>query len=373
MKEPILLVEGTESFAYIIESIDQAQVSVLIRMFIWRDDIIGNKVARAVLEAANRGVEITIIKDKLGCLFEYAEETRQSLFHKNISLIDKSKAWFLDKAYPMQGKGHIKQEPSALLDQMIAHENITIDCDTYYKDHSKYYIIDGKLLIFGGINIEDKEIYTDCEGRHYHDYMMAIESEEHVTWFQNRLKSPWQGFIDTDIDYFYNVNIGGQIHYGAKKAVLDLLSQVKKSITLVMAYISDQEILDQLVDMSNRGIDVRIIVAEKANLQQDVNMYYMAYLMKASDNKIKVYLNQKMVHAKLMWIDESLLSFGSTNLNKQAMEQLCELNVVMDARGQVKEKMQTTIQNEIAMATAISDYKQIHYSKIRAFLERIMC
>lgn len=373
MKEPILLVEGTESFSYIIDSINQAKKSVLIRMFIWRDDMIGNKMAKAVLEAANRGVDITIIKDKLGCLFEYAEETKQSLFHKKISMVDRSKAWFLDKAYPMQGKGHITQKTNELLDQMIAHEGIHIDCDTYYKDHSKYYIIDDKTLIFGGINIEDKEIYTDCEGRHYHDYMMAIESESHVKWFTNRLKSPWTGYLETEIDYFYNVSIEGQIHFGAKAAVLDLFSQIKKSITLVMAYISDQDILDALIDLSNRGINVTIIVPEKANLQQDVNMYYMAYLMKHSNNKIKVYLNQKMVHAKLMWIDESILSFGSTNLNKQAMEQLSELNVVMKAGPSVSDKMTKTIQNELAMSKPIDDYKQIHFSRIRAFLERLVC
>lgn len=373
MKDPILLVEGRESFAYIIEAIEKAQSSVYIRMFIWRDDTIGNRLAKTVIEAADRGVDVTIIKDKLGCVFEYAEETRQSFFHKKKAPKDVFNSYMIDLAYPMNGKGNGKQVSNSYIQTMVNSEHITLKTDTYYKDHSKYYIIDDQILILGGINIEDKELYADCEGRRYHDYMMAIESKEAVEAFRLRLTQAWTGFSGEDLDYIYNVTIEGQRHYGAKTGIIELLRQARSSVTIVMAYISDEDIIKELIVLSNRGVAVEIIVSEKANLQHDTNLYYMAYLMKATDNRIRVYLSPKMVHAKLIWIDHHLLTFGSTNLNKQAMEQLNELNVVLKAPDSVRDKLEMSIQNEMAMSQGIGHYKDLKYNKIKAFFERIVC
>ena len=50
-------------------------------MFIWREDEIGLKIAEELLKAADRGVSITIEKDRYGLLLEYAEESQRSFCH----------------------------------------------------------------------------------------------------------------------------------------------------------------------------------------------------------------------------------------------------------------------------------------------------
>ena len=65
-----LLFNGEEAFKRIIEHIQQAKETIFINMFIWRDDRIGNIIAGELFDAVERGVQITIIKDKLGELFE---------------------------------------------------------------------------------------------------------------------------------------------------------------------------------------------------------------------------------------------------------------------------------------------------------------
>ena len=56
-----LLVDGKQAFPSIIKEIENASKSIFINMFIWRDDVIGNKIVQACLNAANRGVKITIL------------------------------------------------------------------------------------------------------------------------------------------------------------------------------------------------------------------------------------------------------------------------------------------------------------------------
>ena len=47
-------------------------------MFIWRDDNIGNKIAKAIIDAANRGVKVNISVDRYGVVLEKSEENKET-------------------------------------------------------------------------------------------------------------------------------------------------------------------------------------------------------------------------------------------------------------------------------------------------------
>ena len=51
-KDFTLLIDGKRAFPEIISCIENAKKSVYINIFIWRDDIIGNRMGEAVLKAA---------------------------------------------------------------------------------------------------------------------------------------------------------------------------------------------------------------------------------------------------------------------------------------------------------------------------------
>jgi len=77
-----LLIDGKNAFPVILDAVENAEKSVEINMFIWRDDEIGNRLAQAVLKSADRGVKATISVDKYGSVLEHLEESRKSFFHK---------------------------------------------------------------------------------------------------------------------------------------------------------------------------------------------------------------------------------------------------------------------------------------------------
>ena len=91
-----LLVDGKGAFPEILRCIARAKKSIFINMFIWRDDVIGNTVAQAVLDAAQRGVQVELSVDRYGVVLEKSEECKKSFFHKRQSLTEKIKTAALE-------------------------------------------------------------------------------------------------------------------------------------------------------------------------------------------------------------------------------------------------------------------------------------
>src|SRR5436309_2995915 len=90
-----VLGSGDVAFQAILERIRNAEKSVEIRAFLWRDDETGNLAAEAVLAAADRGAQVTIHKDKIAAVYEYTGGNKQSFFHKRVDPVRGFQAWFL--------------------------------------------------------------------------------------------------------------------------------------------------------------------------------------------------------------------------------------------------------------------------------------
>ena len=124
----------------------------MVRCFEWRDDDAGRSVARALLAAADRGVESPILKDRIGGYYEHLEATKQSFFHKQISLHARVQLWFLMTFYGRWGS--LRQSPSELADALLAHPKVTFVSEKRF-DHAKLYVFDDETVILGGMGIGD--------------------------------------------------------------------------------------------------------------------------------------------------------------------------------------------------------------------------
>ena len=67
-QQPELLICGKRFFERLAESIRTAQTSIIVNMFIWRNDELGVALAQLLLDAADRGVRISICKDRYGVI-----------------------------------------------------------------------------------------------------------------------------------------------------------------------------------------------------------------------------------------------------------------------------------------------------------------
>lgn len=319
-----LLVDGKNAFPEIIRCIQNARKSIFINMFIWRNDTIGCTLARELLAAADRGVKVTISKDRYGVICETCEESRQSFFNRQTSLAEKLKIAALALFYN-RNRSHAphdtRLDSGSLLHALLEHPNIDAMYDKNKYDHSKFYLFDGETLIFGGINIEDKENGQDYAGRAYHDYMVKLTEPPLIAEFLECRRSPASGGT-----FEMNLKERGN-WFGMKNAYLKLINEAEKSLTIVMAYFSAlPEFEAAILRAAQRGASVRVVIPAHANFQDDLNKKAVKRLMKKSGGVIRVYAYPGMLHAKLL-MSEKALSLGSCNITKKAFGQLDELNL----------------------------------------------
>ena len=363
-----LLVNGSRAFPEIIRCMENAEASVEINMFIWRDDSIGNRMAKAVLTAADRGVNVSISVDRYGVVLEKCEECKRSFFHKTQTLGERISAAALAWMYPGLGKpGRIRDEYTSLYQRVMSHPNIRVSADAFKADHSKYYIIDDEILFLGGVNIEDKENGCDISGRVYGDYMAKLEGRMYVEAFREKLATGRNGLDGL----FFGLNRKQpQRRFEMEGLYLDLINSAKRELHITMAYFSPLiPFVEALLAAHHRGVRVTVVIPERANFQDDSNRRTMRKLLKASNGGIRVYLSPKMLHTKLVMSD-SLISFGSTNITKKAFHQLDELNLFVKNTPSVFQKtLLESIADDIAGARRVHQPRDVAYHPIRAFLE----
>ena len=362
-----LLVDGKEAFPEILRCIGAAKKSIAINMFIWRDDVIGNRIAAAVLAAADRGVQVDISVDRYGVVLEKAEETKKSFFHKKQTLTEKVKTAVLELLYPMPGAPRrAKDEETELYRAVMNHPNIRVERDKFKADHSKFYLFDGETLILGGVNIEDKENGADMQGRVYQDYMVKMVGREHVDAF---LAKRERG-EDRGAGCFFGINVKEPQHrFEMERLYLDLIDGAKEELFITMAYFSPlPPFLEAIAAAHRRGVRMTVLVPERANFQNDTNRKTVEKLLKMTDNGVSVYFSPKMVHTKLV-ANEKWVSFGSTNITKKAFRQLDELNLFLSRGGETAQQLVASVRENHALSRLVTDWRTVKYNRLLAWLE----
>ncbi len=367
-----LLIDGKEAFPQILSCIQRAKKSIRINMFIWRDDQMGNTIAQAILDAANRGVRVWLSVDRVGVILELAEEYRSSFFHEKITLVEKIKIGTVRWLYPeLSTKQKGVDSHHALRQAILTHPNITAEIHRYKADHSKYYIFDEEILILGGINIEDKENGADISGRVYQDYMVKMNGSAYVKGLETALTGG--KFLSRGYGFCMNTKECDSPCFAIKDHYLDLIQSAQEELLIAMAYFAPPKaFLTAIQAACARGVRVTLLLPARSNLMHSASLYAAKQLMQKTDHGIALYLTPKMMHTKLM-ANEKQISFGSANVMKNAFRDLGELNLFVQ-RGETPfcQKILHSVAEHFAIAKKIESVDELHYSSWKAWLEGML-
>lgn len=282
----------------------------MLRCFEWRDDETGQSLARALLGAADRGVAVTIFKDRVGRHYEHLEGSKQSFFHKHIDLSTRIQTWSLMTFYGRWGS--LRQNPSPLAVALVSHPKVKFHDEKRF-DHAKLYVFDDRTVILGGMGIGDDFRDTNV------DFMVEIAGAGAAA----RLADRYAGRAPFDparsFDYLLH-SLRGGARTGRSLAAerFALIASARQRLTIEMAYLGDRASTDALVAAVKRGVRVTLLTAARANVGADLNLSTCASLLRrtGSPENLRVLLHPRMVHGKAIVGDGEWVDLGSANFTR---------------------------------------------------------
>ncbi len=276
-----------EAFPRIFKLLRRARHTVLIQMFIWKDDRIGRKTAEVLCEAADRGVNVEIFKEAVGDFFETDQD-------------------FLTT----------KSSEDPVWKRFWNHKRIRVVYEPR-NDHTKVFIIDDNILLLTGMNVAD-EYHEE-----WHDYMVELKGHAFIEHYLSRGEAVTTSGAERLV---MNTDTRKDI----RPVMMELISAARETIVIEHCYFSDTQVVDALAQRSHEGVRVTVIVPKEPDLHYNANQQAMARLLSGGHPKrLQVFQYPRIVHGKIMLIDRSRAFIGSANLMASSLDEMGEVNVLL--------------------------------------------
>ncbi|TQN33226.1 cardiolipin synthase [Haloactinospora alba] len=321
---------GEDLYSEMLAAINGARHRILFETFIFKSDAVGREFKRALIDAANRGVEVFVIYDEFANLVVPQPFLR---FPPQVHVI----------RYPLF-------RPGALL----------LNVRKFGRDHRKLLTVDGEVGFIGGYNVgalyatEWRDTHLRMAGPSVWDLENAFRD------FWNMLRKPDQPRIDDigtaqwDSRIRLHRNVPEQLIYPIRAMYLEAIDRAKDHVYITQAYfIPDRQILDALIDAAGRGVDVRLLVPENSNhvVADWLSRGFYSALLRGGVS-LWVYQNA-MVHAKTATIDGRWTTVGTANVDRLSLTGNYEVNVEIYDDG-VAEHFERVFANDITNARQLT-------------------
>jgi cardiolipin synthase A/B len=292
---------GEDLYRDMLNAISQAKLRIFFESFIWKGDAIGQAFKDALIDAANRGVEVYVVFDEFANLVV----PRSFLeFPKNITV----------RRHPLIVSGFRFPRNTG-------------------RDHRKLLVVDDIVGFLGGYNIGSLYAtdWRDTHARLTGDIVWDVQNafiDFWNLWASRRRALPDFGSPTWQPEIRIHRNMPRNMVYPIRGMYLNAIDRASHHIYLTHAYfIPDTDILSALVRAARRGVDVRIIIpAESNHIVADwLSRGFYSHLLR---NGIRLLLYQgAMVHAKTATIDGQWSTIGTANIDRVSLLGNYEINM----------------------------------------------
>lgn len=334
---------GAVLFDDMLAAIDGARSRVLLESFIIKNDEMGQRFKQALIDAADRGVDVHIIYDGFANLV-----VKPSFFDfpPPIKVLK----------YPVWGAGWQFFNPRRL-----------------GRDHRKILVVDDTVGFVGGYNIgalyatQWRDTHLRIEGPAVWDLDNAFID------FWNARRRPGQPELGpiTPAGWHPQIrahrNVPRQLMYPIRGMYLEAIDRAHQTIDITAAYfIPDRDILDALLAASRRGVRVRILVPKVSNhvLTDWLSRGFYGSLLRG---RIEIHrYTDHMVHAKTATIDGQWTTIGTANIDRLSLTGNYEINLEILDEG-LAQGMYEIFTNDLSKA----DRLDLHEWEARPFINRL--
>jgi len=316
--------DGVEGYRALRAEIARAEKSIYLQTFILGRDEPARQIVADLTERARAGVEVKLLLDALGCFGAAGS------FVEPLRRAGGRTARFMP-VLPLQTK---------------ASANL--------RNHRKFAVFDHDRVIVGGQNIDHRFIDSRDSPELFLDFSAQIEGPV-VAAFNRNFISDWCFASGDSPEKFRDLLAYIPAARGSEAAevlasgpdvagdplwerLLTLVQQCQHELTIVTPYFVPDEVLFQsLIIQAHCGRRVRIIVPENSNhLMTDFARHF--YLRQLHDAGVEVLLyTPKMMHAKLVLVDNEVALMGSANIDLRSLFVNFEIGVLLYSSGAISE------------------------------------
>jgi cardiolipin synthase A/B len=293
-------------FDVLLERIRSAQKSVHLETFLWKEGVLGQRVADALSERARAGKQVRVLLD--------AEGSKEV------------------------GKAALRQMEEAGCRVVLFHEkalrNVGVLND---RDHRKIVVIDGSEAFVGGHCIVDSWLGDAQDSEHFGDISIRLRGPI-VNSLQGAFSENWvgqTGDLFAGDDVFPALGAAGEvlIHAayakpeGSAPAVKILhhtaICLARKRIWIQNPYfIPEPEAIDAFGEAVSRGVDVRVMMPSTAGsdnpMVQHAGHRNFEKLLRCGVRLFEY--PHTLLHQKVMTIDGVWSAVGSSNFDDRSFE-----------------------------------------------------
>jgi len=323
-----LYTEGDGLFDAMLTAIANAKHQICMETYIFADDEVGHCFAQALSERARAGVQVHLLVDALGSLFQFYRSLGPELEQSGVT-VRHFHRWHWRQ--PLQYNR---------------------------RDHRKLLVIDGDEAFLGGFNIHRQSSQR---------YFGTTRWRDTHASFQGRLARQaselfdafWRGekrWLPSEGGGGNSILVPNQSRACRQRLACiydDALGNANEQICLTTPYfVPDHRIQKALLLAVKRGVDVRLLVPLNSDVRLArwaANAVY-AHLLDAGV-KIFEYL-PRMLHAKVVIVDGRWATLGTANLDYRSLFQNYELNLVSE-NAELCHCLQSQFEADLTEASAV--------------------
>lgn len=301
---------GSEYFDLLNNLINQAREVIHLQIYIYESDETGQRITKALIAAAQRGVKVFLLLDG------YAS---RSLPDELLGDIKKSGIYF------------------RWFEPILRSSRFYIG----RRMHHKIFVADGIYGLVGGINISNH--YNDLPGKPaWMDWAVFVKgvvcTELHnrcvQMWFRGIRKSehltPMRSGQIINTDCFIRVRINDWVRNRNQisRSYLEMFHRAKSSITIMSSYFLPGRVFRKnLKAASRRGVRIKIILTKISDvaIAKAAERFFYPWLLRQN---IEIYeYRKKVLHGKMATYDKQWVTVGSYNFNNISTYASIELNL----------------------------------------------
>ena len=384
-----LLVNGNEILPTMLELIGDAHQTIRFQVMLFHPDEAGKEVGSALAEAARRGVEVQLSFDMIQSLkgppfLRYSrEESQQRQQAMNALIQDFHQAGVSVMDNPMGthfGVNDLSDQAAEVQREVL--ESTCVGAN--HVDHRKFIIVDGRLAIIGGANVGNEYLYKippDLEQRMDLEAVSRRESDLEEAWekwletavlaegpavqqlveeFNNRWEIIGGEPIPAESILLESGEIGVQVlsqrpgNEEIAVSYMELIRGARESIFISSPYVSYEPALQLLMQAASRGVKVVFVFPGEFNDTPISTRIFRGYTRDLVPVGVQVYeSNERMIHSKVMVVDNRWTTIGSFNLDHRSFNHDFEQNLVVDDSDFASEVIERIFEKYMSISTLL--------------------